>query len=85
MSTSKERRWAKAAQRNIDVTFTRKGTIFLTAPCGWWREFPGDTDEKYVRVVANIHREACCRTARLHISKPDGEYVDPQDRKVEAS
>lgn len=78
--SSKPQALSSVAQRNIDVTWARNGTIHITAPCGWSRVLPGDTEEKHVRTLCGIHRKACCRTSRLHITWPDGEYTEAKEK-----
>jgi len=59
-------------QRLIDVTFTRKGLWYITAPCGWFAELPGECASQDIRTMAHNHRRKCCKGARLNIETSGG-------------
>jgi hypothetical protein len=61
-----------SAEHHIEITPTRKGSWFVTAPCGAGGEVPGDFSEDEVREYARRHKRMCCKTARVVLSS-DGE------------
>lgn len=58
----------------IEVTWTRKGSWFVTAPCGVGVEFPGEIPEGLVREYCVKHKRRCkrCATTRLSIETATG-------------
>ena len=59
-------------QRLIDVTYTRKRTWYITAPCGWHAELPGECESKDIRTLARNHQVNCCKGARLNVETSSG-------------
>jgi hypothetical protein len=59
-------------ERAIDVTFTRRGTWYITAPCGWHAELPGECDRMDIRALCVHHRRRCCRSARIYVETDRG-------------
>jgi hypothetical protein len=70
--------------RNIEVTFTRVHTWYITAPCGWFVELPGECHPDDVRTMAYGHKRRCCRTARLSVETATG-YRESNTRKDRAA
>jgi len=57
---------------NIDVTWTRRETWYVTMPCGQGDEFPGATPEDQVRKYCRDHQRRCCRNARMVVETRTG-------------
>jgi len=53
------------SDRLIEVTYTRKGTWYLTAPCGWYAELPGECESKDIKTMAYAHKAKCCKSSRI--------------------
>ncbi len=64
--------WDVPPIEGIDATFTRKGTWWVTYPCGDHVELMAYVEASEVRVIAVNHRNRCrhCRGAHISI---DGE------------
>jgi hypothetical protein len=69
-----------SADRHIELTYTVRGTWFLTAPCGWFVELPGECPVVEVRAMAFGHKRRCCRSARLVTETVTG-YRESNSRK----
>lgn len=61
-----------SADNHIEVTPTRKGSWFVTFPCGAGGELPGEFSEVEVRTFCQRHKVSCCKTARI-VKSNDGE------------
>ena len=72
------------AVQHIDVTWTRKGTWFITAPCGWHVELPGECLSEDIRTMAWRHKTNCCHRARLSVETATG-YRESDKRKDTAA
>jgi len=68
----------------IEVTWTRRKTWFITAPCGWHVELPGECEAEDIRTMAWQHKTKCCRSSRLSVETATG-YREIDKRKDTAA
>lgn len=52
-------RYPTGPSQHIEITYTRKGTWRIEAPCGWWQDYGQQVDFDLAKYLAYAHRKRC--------------------------